>query len=79
MKVENIGLTRVPSPKIQTKAPSFKRNWAEHASWGANYVKQKGKTNFKLFSFPDAKAVFVEVADKAAGKLSNIKERLVGV
>ena len=79
MKVENIGVTWAPRPRAQKQTPSFKRNWAEHASWGANYVKQKGKTNFKLFSFPDAKAVFVEVADKAAGALSNVKERIVGV
>ena len=79
MKVENIGVTWAPRPKVQKQNPAFKRNWAEHASWGANYVKKTGKTNFKLFSFPDAKAVFVEVADKAAGKLGNIKERIVGV
>ncbi len=79
MKVENIGVTWAPRPKVQKQPPAFKRNWAEHASWGANYVKKTGKTNFKLFSFPDAKAVFVEVADKAAGKLGNIKERIVGV
>ena len=79
MRVENIGVARAPRPVVQKQTPSFRRNWAEHASWGANYVKQKGKTNFKLFSFPDAKAVFVEVADKAAGALSNVKERIVGV
>ncbi len=79
MRVENIGVTWAPRPKVQKQTPVFKRNWAEHASWGANYVKKTGKTNFKLFSFPDAKAVFVEVADKAAGKLGHIKDRIVGV
>ena len=82
MRVQNIqnpGVTFNPRSNRNTAAPSFKRNWAEHASWGANYVKQTGKTNFKLFSFPDAKAVFVEIADKAAVKLANVKDRLVGV
>ena len=58
---------------------SFKRNWAEHVSWGANYIKETGKTNFKLFSFPDAKSVFVEVADKAVVGLTGMKERIVNV
>lgn len=79
MKIENIGAVRVPNTRVQRQTPSFKRNWAEHASWGANYVKKTGKTNFKLFSFPDAKAVFVEVANKAAGALSDVRERVVGV
>ena len=57
--------------------PSFQRAWEEHISWGANYIAKTGKTNFKLFSFPDAKAVFVEVADKAVIGLSNMKERIV--
>lgn len=61
---------------VKTK-PNFKRAWEEHISWGANYVANTGKTNFKLFSFPDAKAVFVEIADKAKIGLSNIKERIV--
>ena len=26
--------------KNQTNKPSFKRNWAEHASWGARYIKE---------------------------------------
>ena len=77
--IQNPGVTFNPRSNRNTAAPSFKRNWAEHASWGANYVKQTGKTNFKLFSFPDAKAVFVEIADKAAVKLANVKDRLVGV
>lgn len=59
--------------------PTFKRNWSEHVSWGANYIKQQEATNFKLFSFPDAKAVFVEVASRAAAELGNIKERVVQV
>ena len=80
MKIQNIGISykTQQKSKVQT-APAFKRNLAEHASWGANYVKKTGKTNFKLFSFPDAKAVFVEVANNAAVKLGNIKDRIVGV
>ena len=73
--------TSIQNKKQITKQskPTFQRQWSEHASWGANYIKEKGKTNFKLFSFPDAKAVFVEVADKAAVGLSNMKERIVKV
>ena len=56
---------------------NFKRAWSEHVSWGANYIKETGKTNFKLYSFPDAKAVFVEIADKAVVGLDNIKNRVV--
>ena len=59
--------------------PTFKRDWSEHISWGANYVKDKGMTNFKLFSFPDAKAVFVEVAKNISENMGGIKERVVQV
>ena len=59
--------------------PAFRRVWEEHVSWGAKYITQTGKTNFKIFSFPDAKAVFVEVADKAVIGLQNMKERIVQV
>ena len=62
-----------------TKQPTFGRAWEEHISWGANYIKEKGKTNFKLFSFPDAKAVFVEIANKATVGLSSMKSRIVNV
>ena len=75
MKVQSVN-----SNFYQTKkTPSFKRAWQEHISWGANYVKETGKTNFKLFTFPDAKAVFVEVANKLSGNMGKIKERLVSV
>ena len=76
-RVETLNLNNFKKQK--TTNPNFKRNWEEHISWGANYIKNTGKTNFKLFSFPDAKAVFVEVADKAIVGLSNIKDRLVNV
>ena len=86
MKVENIGVTlgtnnfTIKKSKNQkNSSPSFKRNWAEHASWGANYLKESGTTNFKLFSFPDAKAVFVEVADRAVAEFTNIRDRLLKI
>lgn len=59
--------------------PNFKRNWIEHASWGAKFVQETGKTNFKLFTFPDAKAVFVEVAKKANREFGNIKDRIIQI
>lgn len=59
------------------KNTSFKRDWSEHVSWGANYIKESGKTNFKLFSFPDAKAVFVEVGKNLEKSFGNINERIV--
>lgn len=74
MKIDsNYNLTRI------NNKPSFKRNWSEHASWGARFVKETGKTNFKLFSFPDAKAVFVEIAQNAGKNFGNIKERIVQI
>ena len=76
MKIQSIGNEYRTNTKRQ---PNFGRAWEEHISWGANYVKQNGKTNFKLFSFPDAKAVFLEVADKALIGLSGMKERIVNV
>ncbi len=84
MRIQNIGSYNSNGAKATNRntlssQPSFGRVWAEHVSWGANYIKDKGKTNFKLFSFPDAKAVFVEVADKATAGIGNIKDRLVKV
>lgn len=80
MRVQSInsGLT-TNNYKQTNKQTAFKRNWSEHVSWGANYIKETGRTNFKLFSFPDAKAVFVEVASRAAAELGSIKERVVQV
>ncbi len=80
MRIHAIGQeNKYNNQKSRTKQPAFGRLWEEHISWGANFIKDKGKTNFKLFSFPDAKAVFVEVADKATAGLQNIRERLVQV
>ena len=78
MKIQTIGQElRTSNKQNYNRQPAFRRNWSEHVSWGANYVKETGKTNFKLFSFPDAKAVFVEVAGKVASHLGNIRERQV--
>ena len=80
MKLHTIGQElRSINKQNYNRQPAFRRNWSEHVSWGANYVKETGKTNFKLFSFPDAKAVFVEVAGKVASHLGNIRERVVQV
>ena len=59
--------------------PSFKRNWSEHVSWGANFVKETGKTNFKMFTFKDAQNVFVELAKDSGKKFGKIKERIVNL
>ncbi len=59
--------------------PSFKRNWQEHISWGVRFAKETGKADFKMFTFPDAKMVFVEVAKKAGKTFGNIKERIVQI
>ena len=80
MIVQNVNQSlRTNKNYNRPQQPAFKRKWQEHVSWGANYIKETGKTNFKLFSFPDAKAVFVEVADKAVAGLSNIKDRLLKI
>ena len=47
--------------------PVFGRAIAEHMSWGARYIKKTGKTNFKLFTFPDVKDVRVVVAKAGKG------------
>ena len=60
-------------------APSFKRNWSEHVSWGVNYLKKEGKADFKMFSFPDAKNVFVEIANSASEKFGHIKDRTLKI
>ena len=39
----------------------FMRTWKEHKSWGAVYDKDTNSTSFKIFTFPDAKNVDVEV------------------
>lgn len=79
MNIRSIGNESRINYHVNTKQtqPVFGRKWEIHKSWGANFDKDKGITNFKLFS--DAKAVFVEVADKAVVGLENIKSRIVQV
>lgn len=80
MKIKEINYNNYHYKSQQNiKQPNFKRAWEEHISWGANYLKDKGKTNFKLFTFPDAKAVFVEVTQNAKTKLTNMWERFVNI
>ena len=78
MKVQSIGIKQNYNYYGRnSKMPSFGRAWEEHTSWGASYLAKEGKTNFKLFSFPDAKAVFVEIANKANVGLSKFNEKVV--
>lgn len=63
--------------KQNTYKPNFKRNWAEHMSWGANFIPQTNKANFKMFTFKDAQNVFVELAKNSSKKFGNIKDRVV--
>ena len=80
MRVQGIEIyNRTNTRNTGIKHPSFKRDWGEHISWGANYIKKTGKTNFKLFSFPDAKAVLLEITQNAALKLTNWWEHAVKV
>ena len=72
MKVTGINATIGNLREKQQKNPSFGHKWSEHVSWGANYIKETGKTNFKLFSFPDAKRVFVEIANGSGVNTNNI-------
>ena len=62
-----------------TYKPSFKRAWQEHISWGATYFKNSNKSNFKMFTFTDAKMVFVEVAKNANKNFGNIKNRIINI
>ena len=83
MRVDNInsftGVQKKQNLKNRNSNPTFQRNWSEHISWGANYFKETGKTNFKLFSFPDAKAVFVEVGKSISEGFGSIRDRVVQI
>ena len=81
MKIQKIGSDYQINNRRQVKQiqPSFGRDLKVHGSWGAIFDKKTQKTNFKLFSFPDAKAVFVEIADKALVGMQNIRERFIEV
>ena len=80
MKIQRVETLNLNNSKKQNNTrPNFQRNWSEHVSWGANYIKETGKTNFKLFSFPDAKAVFVEIASSIGKNFGNIHDRAVQI
>ena len=80
MKIQRIGFdNRINSQNSKRTQPSFGRDWGEHISWGANYIKKTGKTNFKLFSFPDAKAVLLEVTQNAKLKVTDWWEHTVKI
>lgn len=63
--------------RFNNNKPSFQRSWTEHISWGAKYIKETGKADFKLFTFPDAKKVFVEIGKNAESKFGNLWEKIV--
>ena len=81
MRIQSIELnnSRVNTGNKGMHQPSFKRDWSEHISWGANYIKKTGKTNFKLFSFPDAKAVLLEVTKNAKLAVTDWWEHKVNI
>ena len=83
MKIQSIGSLNSKYQNNNSRHhyanPSFGRVWEEHVSWGAKYIKSKGKTDFKLFSFPDAKAVLLEVTKNAKITVSNWWEHAVNV
>ena len=81
MKVQQISYQNnsILNRKQQGQNVQFGRQWAEHISWGANYIKNTGKTNFKLFSFPDAKAVLLELTKNAKIKATNWWEHFINI
>ncbi len=46
------------------KPISFGRTWAEHKSWGATIDPKTKEASFKLLTYPDTKAVIVNVTKK---------------
>ena len=77
MRIDSVNSFTYSYGQNKQAKPNFQRNWSEHASWGARYIKERGKANFKLFTFPDVKKVFVEVAKKTTSDFGNIWERLI--
>ncbi len=47
---------------------NFTRRWSEHKSWGGVVNPKTKDVTFKLFSFPDNKAVHVEITNSKNGK-----------
>lgn len=80
MKINAIGNdNNVKRNDIIKRNITFGHELKIHKSWGAIYNKSTGKTDFKLFSFPDAKAVFLEIVDKAIAGAQNIRERMIQI
>ncbi len=85
MKIQSIGNEAYAKNNLQKKnhyvqkQPVFGRAWEEHVSWGAKYIKENGKTNFKLPSFSDAIAVLLEVTKNPKLKLTNWWDHTVKV
>ena len=72
MRILSIGNDqRVSNRNMQKTHPNFGRAWEEHISWGAKYIEEKGKTNFKMPSFSDAIAVLLEVTKNTELKLTD--------
>ena len=83
MKIQSIGSDYRFNSLNKSNRNQLVFGWepAIHKSWGANFKKEKNLTNFKLFSFPDAKAVILEITKNTKLKISdwwnhkvNIKE-----
>ena len=66
----------IPSSAFRHNILSFGRSVEEHNSWEPR-LNSDGTADFKLFSFPDAKKVYIEVMSgkKNAANFDNIDER----
>lgn len=55
---------------------SFGRSWEEHKSWGAT-LNPDGTTNFKFFTYPDTKKVYIEILNDPKSKegIENVWKR----
>ncbi len=69
----------VSDNKYNSQNTNFKRHWAEHVSWGANYYAKSHLADFKLFTYPDVQKVFVEIGKTASDRFGLIKERGVQI
>ncbi len=59
---------------------TFGRSWSEHKSWGAT-INPDGSVNFKFYTYPDTKKVYVEVLKepKECDEVDKIWKRGLGV
>ena len=66
----------VPSLAFRHNILSFGRSVEEHNSWEPS-IKADGKADFKLFSFPDARKVYIEVMSgkKDGENFDNVNDR----